>query len=257
MKNLFKILGGGIGWALGGPLGALLGLAAGQLIGEMNSGPEEGSTKKHFSRKPNQTGDFHISLLVLSALVIKADGKIDQRELDEVRLNFVRMFGKEKANESFSLFKSLLKEKIDLEEITVQIRRHINYSARLQVLDYLFKIANSDGTIVQDEVDVIRKIATHLYIRTNDFNSIYAMYGRKYYRGTSTKINNKEANYKILEIEISATDDEVKKAYRKLVRKYHPDKLQGLGEDVIEAGREKFIKVQDAYEEICKERGIK
>lgn len=257
MKNIFKILGGGIGWALGGPLGAILGLAAGHLISEMNTGNDQDSTQKHFTRKPNQTGDFHLSLLVLSALVIKADGKIDQRELDEVRLNFVRMFGKEKANESFSIFKSLLKEKIDIQEVSTQIRRHINYSARLQVLDYLFKIANSDGSIVQEEVDVIRKIATHLYIRSNDFNSIYAMYGRKYYRGTSTKINHKEANYKILEVKMTASDEEVKKAYRQLVRKYHPDKLQGLGEEVIEAGREKFIKVQNAYEEICKERGIK
>ena len=63
--------------------------------------------------------------------------------------------------------------------------------------------------------------------------------------------------YDMLGIRRTATQEQVKKAYRKLVRKYHPDKLQGLGQDVIDAGKEKFIKVQSAYEEICKARNIK
>ncbi|MCI6492967.1 MAG: DnaJ domain-containing protein, partial [Bacteroidales bacterium] len=65
-----------------------------------------------------------------------------------------------------------------------------------------------------------------------------------------------ERNYRILEIEPNATDEEVKKAYRKMAIKYHPDKVATLGEDVQKAAEEKFKAVNQAYEAICKERGI-
>jgi DnaJ like chaperone protein len=65
-----------------------------------------------------------------------------------------------------------------------------------------------------------------------------------------------DSNYRILEIEPSATDEEVKKAYRKMAIKYHPDKVATLGEDVQKAAEEKFKAISQAYEAICKERGI-
>ncbi len=255
MKTLYRFLGAGLGWALGGPIGAILGFVASDLV-ETLSGEEEPKTRR-FSRTRDQSGDFHLSLLILSAVVIKADGKTDQRELDFVRSRFVQMFGKDKANESFKLFKRVLQKDIDVAQVTEQIRSHLNYSARLQILDYLFRIANADGHLDTKETNVIRTIASHLYIRTPDFNSVFAMYGRQYNRRKTTRVSSMAANYAILELSSSATDDEVKKAYRKLVRKYHPDKLQGLGQDVIDAGKEKFIKVQGAYEAICKVRNIK
>ena len=65
-----------------------------------------------------------------------------------------------------------------------------------------------------------------------------------------------ESSYKILEITKSSTDDEVKKAYRKMVKKYHPDKLQGLGEEHLKGANEKFQSIQSAYEKIKNERGM-
>lgn len=257
MKNLFRILGTGLGWALAGPIGAIIGYVASEFVGEITDANAAEKGPQRFSRKADHSGDFHLSLLILSAVVIKADGKTDQRELDFVRSRFAQMFGKEKANESFALFKQVLKRDIDVAQVSDQIRSHLNYGARLQILDYLFKIANADGHLDPKEINVIRTIASHLYIRTPDFNSVFAMYGRQYHKRKTTRVSSMTANYAILEIASTASDDEVKKAYRKLVRKYHPDKLQGLGQDVIDAGKEKFIKVQSAYEEICKARNIK
>jgi DnaJ like chaperone protein len=82
-------------------------------------------------------------------------------------------------------------------------------------------------------------------IGTSDFESIQAMF-----------VPNTDSDYKILEIERTATNDEVKKAYRRMAMKYHPDKVSALGEEVENAAKEKFQKVNQAYENIKKERKI-
>jgi DnaJ like chaperone protein len=63
-------------------------------------------------------------------------------------------------------------------------------------------------------------------------------------------------DYKILEVTPDASDSEVKKAYRKMAMKYHPDKVSHLGQDVKKQAEEKFRKVQEAYENIKKARGF-
>ena len=63
--------------------------------------------------------------------------------------------------------------------------------------------------------------------------------------------------YKVLDIDRSASQEDIKKAYRKLAMKYHPDKVRDLGEMHQKAAQDKFIEVQKAYEQICKERGLK
>jgi len=62
--------------------------------------------------------------------------------------------------------------------------------------------------------------------------------------------------YKSLEIEPTATDDEIKKAYRKMAKKYHPDLVNELGEDVKKSATEKFRSINEAYESLKKQRGI-
>lgn len=238
---------------MGGPIGLLIGFALAELLTTDQSGPKRraGEAFRTGGRAAKdqhvQPGDFHVSLLVLSAIVIKADGVVDQRELDYVRQRFVQMFGKEKANESFEIFKTIVNKDIKLIPICEQIRRNMAHSSRLQLIHFLFGVAGADGKTDYTEVDVIRKIARNLYISEADFESIKA---------TFQPANNLAAAYKILEISEDATEAEIKKAYRKMVVKYHPDKLQHLGEDVQKAAQEKFIKVQEAYDSICKAKGI-
>ena len=126
-----------------------------------------------------------------------------------------------------------------------QIRQNLTHASRLQLIHFLFGIAKADGFVTEPEVHAIKIIAGYFYINQRDFESIKAMF-----------YDSSDANYKILEISKTATDAEVKKAYRKMAKKYHPDKVQHLGKEHQKGAEEKFKRIQKAYEAIQAERGI-
>lgn len=244
MSNYGKLIGAGLGWALGGPIGALIGFIAGTFLDNTtviatHSYDEE--IPRHHTRK----GDFAMSLLVLSAAVMKADGKILKSELEYVKRFFVRQFGVSQTKEMLGILKEILLKNIPVQDVCAQIQYNMQYPLRLQLLHYLFGIASADSAVTADEIHLLEKIAHYLGINKNDFISISAMFQA-----------NSDSHYKILEIEKNATNDEVKKAYRKMAVKYHPDKVTHLGEEFQKAAKEKFQNVQQAYEKIKKERGI-
>ncbi len=244
MGNFIKWIGAGLGFTLGGPIGSVLGFALGSILGGFSKEDVENAKRFSSSSKNVQSGDFEISLLILSSVVIKSDGKVDERELDYVRVHFKKMYGEERANHAFKLFGGFIKNnEISTKDICVQIRQNLTHASRLQLIHFLFGIAKSDGMVTEPEVQSIRTIAGYLYISLNDFESIKAMF-----------YEDSESAYKILEIEKTATNEEVKAAYRKMVKKYHPDKLQHLGEEHVKGAEEKFKQVQKAYEQIQQER---
>jgi len=106
-------------------------------------------------------------------------------------------------------------------------------------------VANADGKILNPEIATLQRIASYLNINIHDFRSIKAMF-----------VKSVDNSYKILEIEKDATEAEIKKAYRTMVKKYHPDKLVDMDEAYIKGAREKFNKVQEAYDKIRQERGF-
>ena len=248
MGSFTKWLGAGLGFTLGGPIGSIIGFAVGSFVDGVSKEDvlkEYQEAQKRGGRGSTQSGDFEISLLILASVVIKADGKVDQRELNFVRSQFVGMYGKDRANNAFKLFKGIIKKEVSAHQVCVQIRQHMPHASRLQLLHFLFGIAKADQHVAGSEVNEIRKIAGYLNINQYDFESIKAMF-----------YDDSESSYKILEITKSASDDQVKKAYRKMVKKYHPDKLQGLGAEHIKGAEEKFLQIQKAYEQIKNERGI-
>ena len=227
MKRLFQIFGGGLGWSLGGPIGALLGVALGNMMHELVGldGPEPrrgGGQWSAASQRQGSPSDFHISLLVLAARVIKADGKVSQSELDFVRQQFVGMFGKEKANESFNVFKKIVDQPIPLTKVCGQINSFTTHSTRLQLIHFLFKLGLADGYLHPSELEEIKRIARNLRINAYDFASIQAMF----HKGQDA-----DWAYKVLEVAKGAGEAEVKKAYRKMALKYHPDRLVDVGEE--------------------------
>lgn len=247
MANFTKWFGATLGFSFGGPIGGILGFVVGSFIDGFSS--EDVKNAKRFSQssKSSQSGDFEMSLLILSAVVIKADGKADKRELDFVRNHFIQMYGATRANHAFKLFGGIIKnDKISTRQVCMQIRQNMTHATRLQLIHFLFGIANADGHVNEAEVNMIHKIAGYLYINDHDYESIKAMF----YDGVDNA-------YKVLEIEKSVTDSEVKKAYRKMVKKHHPDKLQHLGEEHLKGAEEKFRQIQKAYESIQQERGMK
>lgn len=248
MKRLFQIFGGGLGWSLGGPIGALLGVAFGNMVHDLvGSEPSEGNAHSRRTH-PGQSNasDFHISLLVLAARVIKADGKVSQSELDFVRHQFVSMFGKERANESFQVFRKIVDQNIPLGKVCDQINSFTTHSTRLQLIHFLFKLGLADGHLHSSEVDEIKRIARYLRVNPYDLASIEAMFHQK---------DDGQWAYKVLEVDVSASEAEVKKAYRKMAMKYHPDKLVDAGPEAQAAAKETFLNVQKAYEHICKNKG--
>ncbi len=239
-----KWIGGGLGWVLGGPIGAILGFAVGSMVD--NTQLVTGDQARAQAYRRTSTNDFVMSLLVLSAAVMKADGKVLKSELDYVKDFFVRQFGADKAKEQILLLREILKQPLKLREVCVQIRNNMKHPLRLQLVHYIFGLAQADGSIDKQELRVIEEIARYLGISQKDFNSIRAMFKQDF-----------ESAYKILEIDESATEAEIKKAYRKMAIKYHPDKLSDLGAEIRDAAEDKFVKVQEAYETIKKQRNIK
>lgn len=252
MSSFSKWLGAGLGFTLGGPIGAIIGFGIGSFVDEFNI-DDFTSEKKSYQRRINTSGkssqttsgDFEMSLLVLASIIIKSDGKVDKRELDFVRAQFLNMYGKQRANNAFRLFKEIVKKKISARQVCMQIREHMSHASRLQLLHFLFGIAKADEFVTEKEVEEIKKIASYLYINEYDFESIKAMF-----------YNASDNAYKILEIDKTATNDAIKTAYRKMVKKYHPDKLRDLGEEHLKGAKEKFQSIQDAYEQIKNERGM-
>lgn len=239
-----KWVGGGLGWAFGGPIGGLIGFMFGSMF---DSGNNPGYKSHPYEEgTPTQTGDFSMSLLVLSAAVMKADGVVKKSELEYVRRFFNTNFGIDKSNQQMLILRELLKKDINIQDVSYQISRYMDYSSRLQLLHYLFGIALSDGHIDNSEINIIQSIAAYLKLSTADYDSVKAMF-----------VKDTDGAYKILEIESTASDEEVKKAYKKMAVKYHPDKVSHLGEDVRKAAEEKFQTMNAAYEEIKKQRGMK
>ena len=185
-----------------------------------------------------------MSLLVLSAAVIKADGKTTSQELSTLRSFFARNFGPQAGNEAEEIVKDLLSKDFNLYEVCTQVRSCMDYSQRLQLYHYLVSLGACDG-LHQREIDILETIATYIGLSKSEIDSIFAQFRPS-----------NDSNYKILEITPDATNEEVKKAYRKMAVKYHPDKVATLGEDVQKAAEEKFKAISQAYEAICKERGI-
>jgi DnaJ like chaperone protein len=236
-----KWIGGGLGFIMGGPLGAVLGFLAGSMIDNTTI---QTST---YSGSPRSTapGDFAMSLLVLIAAMMKADGKVLKSELDYVKQFFVRQFGQSTAGEALVMLKDILKQDIPVRDVCVQISKNMDYSSRLQLMHLLFNISVADGAINALELEAIEKMSGYLGIASSDFISIRNMF-----------VPESDSSYKILEIEKRATDEEVKKAYRRMAMKYHPDKVSHLGEEFRKSAEEKFKKVNEAYEKIKKERNI-
>lgn len=246
MAGFGKWLAGGLGLVLGGPMGAIIGFALGSLFEGSSTSSSQQGTHSRTTRSTSE-GDFKMSLLVMIACVMKADGNVQKAELNVVKRFLVTNFGEEGALEALQILKRLLDQPLNEREMAMQINQFMNYSAKLQLVHFLFDVAYSDGHVNAAELRVIQTIASIFRITAADFESLKAPY---------VKNVDKDWAYKALEIEPSATIDEIKKAYRRMAMKYHPDKVNSLGEDVKKSATEKFRAINEAYEQLKKDRSF-
>lgn len=234
----------GLGWSFGGPLGAIIGYAMGSLFSSNRPRVIRSEVTDTFGNTEEKR-DFNVTLLVLSAAVMKADGNVKRSELDYVKRFFLQNFGQERAESYIKMLREILEKEYDLYEVSRQVGHYMDYSSRLQLLHYLFGIANADGMISSEELGIVNTISDYMGITNSDFNSVKAMF-----------IKETDSAYKILGIDSSANDEEVKKAYREMAKKNHPDLVSNLGEEVRQAAEKKFQEINAAYESIKKQRGM-
>ena len=271
-----KWIGGFLGWVAWGPIGALIGYLLGKAVdtyidgshqlpggdgweqrqsgqgsyrqqtgqGQYGQGPSTQSRQGRYTAD-EQRNSFFVSLLVLSSAVIKADGRTHPAELRTVR-EFIRTnFGEQAAVQAEQILQRLDSQQVNIYSVGGQIAANMNYSQRLQLFQYLVSIATSDGDFSASEKSVLEAIASAIRLTSTDAASIIAMYYKE-----------ADSAYTVLEISPSATDDEVRSAYRRMAMKYHPDRVATLGPEVQKAAEEKFKKIQEAYATIKKQRGI-
>ena len=242
MAGFGKWIGGGLGWVLGGgPIGALIGFALGSMFDGSSSQASQSSQRR------TTEADFKMSLLVMIACIMKADGKVHKTELTVVKRFLVVNFGEEGALEALQILNKLLEQPINESEVAMQVNQLMNYSAKLQLVHLLFDIAFADGEIHPLELSMIERISSIFRISSADFESLKAPYNKQ---------SDPSWAYKTLEIEPTATDEEIKKAYRRMAMKYHPDKVNNLGDDMKKSATDKFRTINDAYESLKKARGI-
>lgn len=240
-----KWISGALGWALGGPIGGLIGYLIGNVLDNNVNGTSTAFRAGKSYSSSEERNSFLVSMLVLSASIMKADGKVMRSELEYVKGFIAKNFGEMAVSQALSVLKDILEKDINLPEVCAQIKLYMVADQRLQLLHFLIGIAQADGYVSKAELNTLKDIAKYLGIAEQDCNSLLAMFN-----------NNLESAYKVLEIEETATDDEVKRAYKKMAIKHHPDKVEALGEDVKRVAEEKFKSVIAAYELIKKERGL-
>jgi DnaJ like chaperone protein len=253
---VFKFIGAIIGYFFLGKtfFGAVVGFLVGSFIDNITVVTSKikaggGNTEDIFSYYKQQASgksDFATMLIALSAAVLRADGKVIKAELDFVKSFFSQQFGPSFSVSHLQTLKHFVEGgEIPLEQICGDIKLRTQVEVRIQLLHYLFGIAKADGHVSDVEINVIDRIANLLGVPHSDFESLKNMF----YRNTNS-------DYTILGIENTATEEEIKKAYRAMAVRYHPDKVASMGEEYQKGAQEKFQKIQEAYENIKKQRGI-
>ena len=246
--SLGKWILGGLGFAVGGPIGSIIGVLIATLF-EKNGADNQtsSSTNRTFRAQRTTAGDVRVSIIVLIACVIKSDGRVLKSEINYIKPFLLKTFGEAGAKQALLLLKELLKQDIDAKAVAQQIGQHINYSTRLELVHLLLAVANADGELHELELEIISSISMNMSVQDADYQSILALYQRS-----------KDANwaYTALEITSSATNEEVKKAYRRMAMKYHPDKVANAGEEIRQQATDKFRAINEAYEHIKQQRGL-
>jgi DnaJ like chaperone protein len=250
-----KALKYALGWGfLGsfffGPVGTLVCAALGYATGQAKDEALRRQTAGTRRQRPHRSAtpdDFTLSYLVLVAAVMKADGRVTRAELDTFKAHLRQTLPPDRATDALHALRDLLSRDIPVLQVCEILRRNMNVSQRRTLLYLLFSIAAADDRIIPAESEILRSIATQLDLSPDDLASIAA-------RFSSTP--SPDDDYRILGVSPDASDDEVRRAYRRMAMKHHPDKVAHLGPSYQQAANGKFRQINAAYDRIKRARGL-
>ena len=241
-----KWIGGVLGFITGGPLGALAGYALGSLFEHgLNEVNRQDTGQQERNSSEGQRNSFMFSLLVLASYIIKADGKVMHSEMELVRRFLRQNFGLGAMTQGEQILLKLFEEQKRVG--VLQYRSVIQDSCQL---NFLVMIAQADGQVPAEELTALKEVTYHLGLSADELDQMLNL------RSGASSASSLDDAYRVLGISPSATNDEVKSAYRKMALKHHPDKVAALGEDVRRAAEKKFQEINDAKERIFKARGL-
>ena len=257
--GITKWLFAGLGWAVGGPIGALLGFFIGKSFdsdSDTQAFTQSGDQAFHHGpyRNTGTQADIHVALLVLIAAVMKADGQVKKSELNYVKAFLRQNYGEERGKEMLKALQQIVQKDIPIDQVCYQIKVNTDYNTRYHMVDFLFGLGSADGSFDQTELNMLRLIAQYLGIAQSDYTSICERHNSSFNTPHSTFGKDP---YKVLGISKDATDDEVKKAYRRMAMKYHPDRVAGMSEEMQRNAAEQMKEINEAYEQINKLKGKK
>jgi DnaJ like chaperone protein len=251
-----KIIGGTFGFMLGGPLGALLGAALGHNFDKGLRLTDEFGGAAYGDQERVQAAFFTATFSIMGHIA-KADGKVTRVEIANSEAIMARMqLNNEQRKAAIKLFNEGKADDFPLHDVLVQFRKecHRRTSLIQMFLEIQINTAFSDRKLHPAEKNILYKIADELGISRSQLDHLFHLAG-----GTPSPKTKKAAiteAYEVLGVAANATDDEVKKAYRRLMNQHHPDKLvsKGLPEEMIKLANEKTQEIKEAYDLIRKSR---
>ncbi len=260
-----KLAGGGLGFALGGPLGAMIGAILGHQL-DKSSAQNRRIEFDLGSQERTQAAFFAATFSVMGHIA-KADGQVSPQEIRLAEHVMMQMrLTKEQRKAAIELFNQGKVNDFELDEVLEQFRKECRRKITLiqMFIEIQIQAAYADGTKDPAEEQILRHICSRLgfpHVLLSRLESMIFAQQRSYqFSGAGGARPSPESElknaYKILGVNSTATDAEVKKAYRKLMSQHHPDKLisKGLPEEMIEIATDKTQEIQKAYEFIKDQR---
>ncbi|ODS32800.1 MAG: chaperone protein DnaJ [Candidatus Scalindua rubra] len=238
-----KAIGAGLGWLFGGPLGAILGTMTGDFF-------DRTAASKTMTERPASNYDrslnFITHLVGILVSIAKADGHLSRHEINVIERTFIN-FGFRGEDLSFirNLIKQTSKVDLDLRAVCHEYKQYSNYEERLSLLRIVYLVAYADKEFHKNEEIMINRIIEYLEINSEDAYEIQGEF-----------CSDDDKNYKILNIDRNASPEDIKKAYRRLSKQYHPDRVSHLGDEFIRLAKDKFQSINKAYEEIKNDKGF-
>ena len=233
------ITGGLLGFVVLGPIGALVGSVIGSNVSSRSK-----------RRRPNnfdQQVAFFAALFACLAKVAKADGRVDEAEIKKIEeiISSKLNLNREHRHFAINIFQKAKDDNVSFEAYAFNLYQVLSSSPNSLMVFYemLFELALADGVLHPSEDDLLRKIPRIFRFDEKVYMSLYEKF-----------VNKTKDYFKTLGVNEKATFNEIKKAYLKKRKEFHPDTLigKGLPEEFIEKAKEKFIEIQEAYEELEK-----